>query len=116
MPLIRIATAKPLSEEQQDLLKQELGRTISVIPEKAEDNTMIEISLGQTIYFRGVRKESAAFVEVKLFTKAPREAMEAFAGHIFSALEKIAGIAPEDVYMNYLAYDNWGLRGKLFFG
>lgn len=114
MPFIRIATARPLSEEQHDLLKQELGRTISVIPGKAEDNTMIEISSGQTVYFRG-SKDSCAFVEVKLFGKAPREAKEAFAGHIFSVLEKVAGVSPDDVYMNFLEMDNWGLKGKLFF-
>ena len=114
MPFIRIATAKPLSEEQKNLLKQELGRTISVIPGKAEDNTMIEISGGQAVYFRGV-KDSCAFVEVKLFTKAPREAKEAFAGHIFSILEKVAGVSPDDVYMNFTEFDNWGLKGKLLF-
>ena len=115
MPYIRIATAKSLSELQQDTLKQELGSAISSIPGKTEAVTMIEISLGQTIYFRGARETSSAFVEIKLFRKTTREAKEAFAVQVFFILEKVAGIIPEDVYLNFQECDNWGLKGILKF-
>ncbi|MGI6665158.1 MAG: hypothetical protein ACOX3W_07085 [Christensenellaceae bacterium] len=113
MPFIQVHTAQKLDSTQKLAIKAGLGEAITLIPNKAEANLMMVISDGVDLYFRGEEKISAAFVDVRLKDETAFDAKAAFTEAVFNLLEKEAGIAKDDTYVNIGEYDAWGSRGVL---
>ena len=113
MPYISIDTTKELKAQQKDQLKGKMGEVICLIPGKTEAVTMVDISDGHAIYMGGKALENGAFVEVRLLGKAEKSSKEALTKAIFDALERILETPKDDVYLNIMEFDCWGLGGRL---
>ncbi len=113
MPFIGVKTANKLTPSQKLAVKAGMGQAVELIPGKTESKLMMSIEDGLDLFFRGEEKTSCAFVEVRLKDEAAFEAKAAMTAKIFDVLEKEAGVAKDDAYVNIQEYPEWGSRGVL---
>ena len=111
MPMITAQIGKKLTEEEAIRLKSGLGEIIALIPGKSESVLMIDLCDGHNMFFKG-EKTQAAYLDVRLYTKAPFEAKAAFAAAAAELLEEV-GIQRQDTYLTFTEFENWGMRGTL---
>ena len=111
MPYIAFNTSKPMTPEQREAVKTELGRLISILPTKSESGLMIDFSDSRPMYFRGLEAPSCAFMDVRLFGKSDNEAKKQFVGQVFRMVEHILGIKSDEMFLNIVELDQWASSG-----
>jgi len=111
MPYIAINTSQKLSAPQKEKIKTEIGRLITIIPNKTEAVTYVDFSDSRTAYMGGV-EISGAFIDLRLFHQSDSEAKKKFTEETLAMLSKELGIAIENIYMSILEFNDWGSRGK----
>ena len=112
MPYISINTSLKLSVDQKEKIKAELGRLISIIPEKTEAGTIVDFSDDRTIYKAGEKRE-IAFIELRIFRECDFEYKKKFTEETFSMLSRELGLKIENMSLNILVFNNWGTGGTL---
>lgn len=111
MPFINSKVSMKISEDKEKAIKQKLGQAISIFPGKSEGYLMLGFEDEYTLYFKGEKCEKAAFVEVKLFGQAGRQACEQMTEVICGIYEEELGISPANVYIAYQPIADWGWNG-----
>ncbi len=114
MPFINAKISVKLSEEKKEAIKTKFGKAIELIPGKSENWLMVGFEDEYTLYFKGQKPEKVAFVEVKIYGSASRQAYEQLTGAICSILNEEVGIPAEKVYVTYQEIENWGWNGSNF--
>ncbi|MGL4773874.1 MAG: phenylpyruvate tautomerase MIF-related protein [Clostridium sp.] len=114
MPFIDSKVTVKLSKEKKDLLKSKLGQIITNIPGKSESYLMVGFQDEYSLYFRGKELEYGAFVEVKIFGKASKDALGKVTKEICSLYEKELNIPQDAIYVKYEEVSNWGFNGFNF--
>lgn len=112
MPCIQTKVNIKISAEKEETLKKEFGKAVELIPGKSEDWLMLTFEDGCRIYFRGKGDEPAAFVEVKLYGKAPAPAYDALTEEITRSLGNELGISAGRIYIKYEEAQYWGWNGS----
>jgi phenylpyruvate tautomerase PptA (4-oxalocrotonate tautomerase family) len=110
MPYISVITAQRLSSTQKETIKSELGRLITIIPAKTEATLLIDFSEGHSMYKAGA-EVPAAFIDVRLWTKAELEPKKQFTKETFELLTRELGLKPEHIYLTITEFENWGSGG-----
>lgn len=113
MPFIDCKISKKLTEEEKESIKSELGRIIGIL-NKPESYLMVGIDDGYTLYFGGKKLENGAYVSVSLFGTASAEACGRTTKAVCDMLNKISGVAAENVYVTYHPVKDWGWNGSDF--
>jgi phenylpyruvate tautomerase PptA (4-oxalocrotonate tautomerase family) len=111
MPYIAINTSAALSPVQREKVKAELGRLISIIPGKAEADLMVDIFDGRKMYMGGAAVP-AAYIDLRVYTKADAEAKKRFTKETFALLIRELGVKQENLYMTITEFENWGYGGE----
>lgn len=111
MPQVNITIAKKLDETTKDKLQLEIGNAMPILPTKNIDNTHTCLLDGCSLYRSG-KPLDGAFVDIRLFKPSPEESKKAFSEKMFSILRDVAGIDPGNVYMNFLEFEHWALKGE----
>lgn len=114
MPCIQTKVNIPISPEKEKVLKTKFGKAISLLPGKSEGFLMLTFEDNCRMYFQGSDEPGLAFVEVKLFGKAAKDAYSALTAEITSVLQQELGINPAKVYVKYEETANWGWNGSNF--
>lgn len=116
MPYVNTIFSSRLTEEKRDILKARIGKAIEIFPGKSEEWLFVEVQDERELYFKGIKSEKAAIIEVKLFGKQTREVKDEFTAAICELLEKELSIPGENVYVIFeeVEEDNWGWNGGLF--
>lgn len=114
MPYIGSKITLNLSNEQKEQLKSQLGQIIKTIPGKSENFLMVGFEDNYDLYFQGKKMEASAFVEVKLFGKAPEVKLDLVTAQICDLYEKELGISPLHTYVKYECVEHWGWNGHNF--
>lgn len=112
MPFIRVTTNRKLTLHQEIKIKEELGRLITILPNKKEENLMVHIEDNQIMYFRGEDKK-CLMMTVSLYKQSPLEAKQKFAGEVLTMLEEVTGVDKNDQYLSFSEFENWGKQGQL---
>ena len=112
MPYIAINTSLKLSDAQKEKIKTELGRLISIIPNKTEATTMVDFSDGRTIYKAG-EKIDGAMIELRLWRKSEFEDKKKFVEETFQLLTRELGLKQENMSLNVFEFEAWGSGGTL---
>ena len=112
MPFINTKTNVPVSEAQEESIKDKLGQAISLLPGKSESWLMVGFEPECRLYFRGSNKEKIAFVEVKIYGKAAKSACDRLTAAITDILAQELGI--QQVYIKYEEVAVWGFNGSNF--
>lgn len=114
MPFINSKVTVKLSEEKKEVLKSKLGKAIALIPGKSEQWLMVGFEDEYSLYFRGEACEKAAFVDIKIFGAASKEAYDALTKEVCAIFEEELGIPGDKLYVTYEEVHNWGYDGMNF--
>ena len=113
MPFIHTRVNRPISQEQEKALSQQLGQAVSLLG-KSENWLMLQFEDNCRLYFKGDSRKPLAFVNVKLYGHAEREAYERMTGKVTEILNGVLSIPSDGVYVEYEETDHWGWQGSNF--
>lgn len=113
MPYIAIRTNKKIDKEKEIRIKERLGEAISIVG-KSESWLMVEFKSECTMYFKGLDTEDIAYVGVNLYGHGNSEAYNKMTGVITEILNSELDIKPDNIYVSYQEFDNWGWNGSNF--
>lgn len=114
MPYIGSKVTVPLTEQKKETLKSELGKIITLIPGKSENYLMIGFEDNYSLYFKGEKLSHGAFVEVKLFGSASKDALNKVTQEICALYLRELNIPSHALYVKYEEVSNWGFNGSNF--
>ena len=113
LPFIHTRVNRPVSQEQEKKLAQLLGRAVSALG-KSENWLMLQFDDNCRLYFKGDCQKPLAFVNVKLYGGAGRDAYQAMTGQVTEILKEVLSIPAENIYVEYEETDHWGWQGSNF--
>lgn len=113
MPFINSKISIKITKEQEEKIKTRLGQAISLIPGKSETWLMVGFEDEYSLYFKGKSGE-IAFIEVKIFGKAPKNAYDDLTAAICDIYNEEIGIDKDKIYVKYEEVENWGFNGSNF--
>ncbi|MBO5353594.1 MAG: hypothetical protein J6A77_09880 [Lachnospiraceae bacterium] len=113
MPFIDAKITLPVSQENRDVIKTELGKAIADL-NKPESYLMIGIEDKYDLYMGGKKMEQGAYVSVSLFGNASSTAYNKMTGKICRIFEIVLGIPASCVYVTYHGVSDWGWNGQNF--
>lgn len=113
MPFINTKTTAEISNEQEILLKEKMGKAISLIG-KSESWLMLNFEDNCRLYFKGDNSKDIAIAEVALFGKASDSQYDAFTNELTKNISEILKIEPSNIYIKYEEVDHWGYNGFNF--
>lgn len=113
MPFINTKYSQTITPVQEEQIKSELGKAVSVLG-KSENWLMLGFEPECSLWFRGEKPEKLAFVDVSLYGRAEPAACEAMTAEICRILGTALGISADMIYVKYTATDNWGWNGGNF--
>jgi hypothetical protein len=114
MPFIQTKVNVKIEKEQEQRIKEKLGKAISLIPGKSENWLMLNFEDQCNMYFKGSNQKPLAFVEVKLYGKASSDAYNKLTAAICDILQEELNIASDCCYVKYEEVANWGWNGSNF--
>lgn len=114
MPYIDSKVTIPLSDNDKEDLKKELGKIVNEIPGKSEKFLMLGFQDNYSLYFKGQRLDYGAFVEVKLFGRTTEDSMKQVTADICKLYSDKLNIPPKSIYVKFEEVDTWGWNGSNF--
>ena len=114
MPFIGSKVSVKISKEKEEIIKKKLGEAIELIPGKSETFLMIGFEDEYSLYLGGEKLEKGAFIEVKIFGKASKDAYAKLTAAICNIYEEELGIPQNKIYVKYEEVENWGWNGSNF--
>ncbi len=114
MPLIKLQTTLPLSEEKQKGLLTALSRLVAESLHKPERYVMASLSTAAMVM--SGQPGPAAFVEVRSIGGLNADVNRQIAGKVCQLLEKELKTPPDRVYLNFsdVPASDWGWNGETF--
>ncbi|MBR3019216.1 MAG: hypothetical protein IKH57_19410 [Clostridia bacterium] len=113
MPFIHTRVNRPISQEAEKALAQQMGQAVSLL-NKSENWLMLQFEDNCRMYFKGDCRKPLAFVGVKLYGKAEKEDYQRFTAEVTRILGDVLSVPADGVYVEYEETDNWGWQGSNF--
>lgn len=113
MPFIDSKITVPMSVEQKESIKTQLGKAVSLI-NKPESFLMVGFEDNYDLYMGGRKLEKGAYVAVSLFGNASKSSYENMTGKICEIFEQELGIPGNNIYVTYHGVNDWGWNGSNF--
>lgn len=113
MPYIKTRTNTTITVEQEQKIKEELGRAISLLG-KSESWLMLDFESNCHMFFRGTNGEKIAYIDVKIYGHGTRESFNNMTSEITRIITTNLDIPKENIYISYQEFDNWGNNGVNF--
>lgn len=113
MPFIDSKITLPVSGQQKEVLKAELGKAVALLG-KPESFLMVGFEDNYDLYMGGKKLEKGAYVAVSLFGNASASAYENMTAKICELYERELGIPGNAVYVTYHGVNDWGWTGRNF--
>ncbi len=111
MPFISSRVNMPMTPQQKETVKTELGQIITLIPGKSENWLMIDLADQCELYFRGDGKDPLAFIELKIFGKISDDTARKLTERICDLYETQLKIKKDNIYIKYEEVSKWGWNG-----
>ena len=113
MPFIHTRVNRPISQEQEKTLARQYGQAVSLLG-KSESWLMLQFEDSCRLYFKGENSKPLAFVNVKLYGGAKKEAYQKMTAQVTQILGDTLSIPAEGIYVEYEETDHWGWQGSNF--
>ena len=113
MPYISTRTNALISKEQRNIIREKLGKSISLL-NKSEEWLMLEFNSNCDLLFRGNDNCLIAYVEVKLYGDTNNELCDKMTNSISNILNEVLNIDMANIYVSYYPTDKWGWNGRNF--
>ncbi|MBC8061653.1 MAG: tautomerase family protein [Clostridiaceae bacterium] len=114
MPYINSTLTVKVTDEKKEIIKSKLGEIITEIPGKSEEWLMVGFKDDHTLFFRGERKEKAAFVEIKIFGTTDKKYKEVITSKVSILIEEELNIPKDSIYITFEEVKDWGWNGSMF--
>lgn len=114
MPYINSTLTVKMTDEKKELIKSRLGEIITEIPGKSEEWLMVGFKDDHELFFRGEKKQKAAFIEIKMFGTADRKHKESITSKVSILFEEELNIPKDNIYITFDEIKDWGWNGKMF--
>jgi phenylpyruvate tautomerase PptA (4-oxalocrotonate tautomerase family) len=113
MPFIDSKITVPVSEEQKEKIKSELGKAISLL-HKPESYLMVGIADKYDLWFAGKKLDKGAYVSVDVLGDVSADDSNKMSGAVCDILKKELDIPGDKIYVEYRGTRNWGWNGSNF--
>ncbi len=113
MPFIQTRVNRPISQEQEKALARQYGQAVSLLG-KSESWLMLQFEDNCRLYFQGDNSKHLAFVSVKLYGGAKKEAYQEMTAQVTRILGDTLSIPSGGIYVEYEETDHWGWQGSNF--
>jgi len=113
MPFVNIKTNQSVSKNQQETIKDGLGKAITALPGKSEQWLMVGIEPEYVLYHQGT-DAPAAMVEVQIYGNASASAYDTMTAKISEILNSELNIPKNRIYVSYFPTPDWGWNGHNF--
>ena len=113
MPFIHTRVNRPISKEAEKSMAKRLGEAVSLLG-KSENWLMLQFEDNCRMYFKGDCGKPLAFVSVKLYGSADREAYQRFTAEATRILGDTLSGPTDGVYVEYEETEHWGWQGENF--
>ena len=110
MPFIQTRTNVNISKDKELRIKEEFENSITLLG-KNVNWLMLEFVGDCNMYFGGQEKE-VAYVDIRLLGSASKEGYDRMTEEVTNILSSVLNILPDNIYVSYLEYDNWGWNGN----
>jgi len=114
MPFINTMTNATITKEKEVAIKEKFAKAIELIPGKSENWLMCGFSGEQSLYFKGDDSKLNAFIEVKIFGKATKDAYNSLTDKITEIIAEELEVSPDRIYVKYEEVSVWGWNGMNF--
>jgi phenylpyruvate tautomerase len=114
MPLLKLETTVPLTEEKGKPLLAALSKAVASATGKPEQYVMVTAS--HSAFLMSGKAGEAAFVDLRSIGGLNGETNRKLSQQICKLLKDSLGIAPDRVYLNFTEVEagNWGWNGSTF--
>ncbi len=113
MPFIDSKITVPLTAEEKEKIKTELGKAITTL-HKTETYLMVGIEDNYDLWLAGKKLEKGAYVSVCLYGSAVPEDYDKLTAQICDLYAKELGIPGDAIYVSYHPVSDWGWNGSNF--
>lgn len=110
MPYIETKTTRKIEKTTAEVLREELGRAIELIPGKTEKWLMLSFIDGLDMALAGVPGD-AAMIDVSILGHADDDAYAALTAKICEIVSDALAIPKDRIYVKYSEYERWGWNG-----
>ena len=112
MPYIQINTSVRLNDAEKHSLCEDIGAIMPSIPGKTRDNTMMHINDGCYME-KSDANNPVVNLEARVLGDVPDANKEEYVGRITKLLEEKLKVRPENIFINFVEYGDWGVGGTL---
>lgn len=113
MPYINTKASVKISKEKEQQLRSEFGKAITLLG-KTESWLMLGFEDNFRLHFQGNDSQPSAFIEIKLFGKASKDAYNKMTKKVTEIINDVLGVPSDRVYVKYEEVENWGWNGNNF--
>ena len=114
MPFIISRTNRSISREQEQQLKNRLGKAICLVPGKSEQYLMLGFEDNCRLWLRGDDSQPMAYVEAAIWGNEAHLGYDAFTAEVTRIFHDVLGIQPDCIYIRYSDIPDWGVAGHNF--
>ena len=100
--------------EKEVVLKEKLGKAISLLSGKSEAWLMLSFEDNCRLWFRGDNSAPLAYIEVSALGKISPSSAEELTAELCNICKEVLGIDGSGVYVKYEETDKWGFDGGNF--
>ena len=113
MPYVQVRTNKKIINGQEVRMKEKIGELIKILG-KQESWLMCEFVPECKMYFQGKNSEPIAYVDIKIYGSCDSQKYNMMTQEITNLLNKELEIRPDNIYVSYSEFENWGWNGNNF--
>ena len=111
MPYIKTSTNINIDDIKLSNIKSKMGEAIRLMG-KSEDWLMLEFNDNAKMYFKGNKDNPIAFLDVKVLGSVNNS--NEMTRELTNIISCELGIAPNNIYISYQGYSEWGYNGNNF--
>lgn len=111
MPYIKTSTNINIDDIKLSNIKSKMGEAIRLMG-KSEDWLMLEFNDNAKMYFKGNKDNPIAFLDVKVLGSVNNS--NEMTMELTNIISSELGIAPNNIYISYQGYSEWGYNGNNF--
>lgn len=112
MPFISFTTNHKLTLKQENTIKEETGKLISLLPGKSEKSLMLHMKDDQIMYFKG-EEVLCMMISVNIYHTINSEHKKTFVEALCKMIHETTKIEIENIYVRFDEYPEWGMNGTL---
>jgi len=110
MPYVQVNLSQTLSDDEKKTVSDLISKSISLIPGKTPEVTMINVADGCSMRM-GYSTDPVIFIDVRMFRQSPHEGKNDFVREVTENLASMFNVNPGYIYFNITEHDNWGSNG-----